>query len=204
MNCGHARSLFGSYWDDEITVAERDWLESHFTSCERCRLEYEAFARSIELVSSLPRVEVQQGLAERALQRARRATPAPDRLPVSMTPRWIPVTATAALVTIALGTTLQWIGMTPAGRMAERREPAAIQQPVLVARSVDTAPASGAPTASAPTVPPGKTAAIVDSLFDHSNDIEFVLDPVTLRKGRAHTALKISPNVQGEKAVITF
>ena len=41
-------------------------------------------------------------------------------------------------------------------------------------------------------------------VFDHSNDVEFVLDPVTVRKGRAHTALKINPSVQGEKAVITF
>jgi len=202
MNCGHSRSLFGSYWDDEITVAERDWLESHFTSCERCRLEYESFARSIELVGSLPRTEVQPGLAERALQRARRATPAPDRLPASTTPRWIPITATAALVTIAAGTTLQWIGMTPAGRIADRHEPVPIQQPVLVARPLVTTPSS--PTVAAPTVAPGQTAAIVDSLFDHSNDVEFVLDPVTVRKGRAHTALKINPNVQGEKAVITF
>jgi hypothetical protein len=50
----------------------------------------------------------------------------------------------------------------------------------------------------------GTTAQVVDSLFDHSNDVEFVLDPVTMRKGRAHTALRLNPNVQGAKAVITF
>ena len=37
MNCGDARRLFGAYWDDEITLAERDWLESHFASCAACR-----------------------------------------------------------------------------------------------------------------------------------------------------------------------
>ena len=37
MNCGGARRLFGAYWDDEITLAERDWLESHFSACAACR-----------------------------------------------------------------------------------------------------------------------------------------------------------------------
>ncbi|MBI1796643.1 MAG: zf-HC2 domain-containing protein [Candidatus Eisenbacteria bacterium] len=203
MNCGHARSLFGSYWDDEITLAERDWLESHFASCERCRTEYEAFARSIELVSSLPRAEVTPGLAERALARARRATPAPDRLPVSTTPRWIPVTATAALVTIAAATALQWMGMTPAAHMANRVDPNAVQQPVLVTPAMPVGASGPANTVPAP-IPVGRTAAVVDSLFDHRHDVEFVLDPVTVRKGRAHTALRLNPNVQGAKAVITF
>ena len=29
MKCGQARRLFGAYWDDEITQAEREWLEAH-------------------------------------------------------------------------------------------------------------------------------------------------------------------------------
>ena len=60
MNCGDARRLFGAYWDDEITLAERDWLESHFASCAGCRSEYETWARAIELVGSLPRAESEQ------------------------------------------------------------------------------------------------------------------------------------------------
>jgi anti-sigma factor RsiW len=205
MNCGHARRLFSSYWDDEITLAERDWLESHFATCESCRSEYEQFARSIELVSTLPRAEVTPGLAERALARARRATPAPDRLPVGTTPRWIPVTATAALVTIAAATTLQWLGMTPAAHMANRQEPQTVQQPVLVTPppAAHTSAPVG-PTMAAKPQPSGTAAQVVDSLFDHSNDVQFVLDPITVRKGRAHTALKLNPNVQGAKAVITF
>ena len=27
MNCDDARRLFGAYWDDELTLAEREWLE---------------------------------------------------------------------------------------------------------------------------------------------------------------------------------
>jgi hypothetical protein len=202
MNCGGARRLFGAYWDDEITLAERDWLESHFNACDGCRLEYEQFARSIELVGSLPRVEVSPDLAERALARARRATAATDRLPQG-TPRWIPVTATAALLAIAATMTLQWMGVTPTGRKADRSiatvaepelvQPAHVQLPAPVSTEPDAADMAGALAGGA-----------ADTLFDHSADVEFILDPVMLKKGRAHTVLKLNPSVQGEKAVITF
>jgi len=205
MNCGDARRLFGAYWDDEITLAERDWLESHFASCAACRGEYETFARTVELVGSLPRAEVRPGLDERALARARRATAAPDRLPVG-TPRWIPVTATASLLAIAATMTLQWMGIAPVARLNPARTTPAVTQPVLV-HSAD-APATSASGTDAGTAAPETLAPVAgtvpDSLFDHSADVEFILDPVKLRKGRAHTVLRLNPDVQGEKAVITF
>ncbi|MEK7329389.1 MAG: hypothetical protein AAB113_01165, partial [Candidatus Eisenbacteria bacterium] len=104
--------------------------------------------------------------------------------------------------------TLQWMGITPAGRMTPRTGVAAVLEPVLV-RSQDA-------RTTASTVPDDRLATVrgeadapfaggvPDSLFDHSADVEFILDPVTLRKGRAHTVLRLNPNVQGEKAVITF
>lgn len=203
MNCGGTRRLFGAYWDDEITLAERDWLESHFNACDACRLEYEQFARSIELVGSLPRVEVQPDLAERALARARRSTVAPDRLPQG-TPRWIPITATAALLTIAATMTLQWIGVAPPGRNPDPASVAGVAGPEMVqpARVVRPAPASSETDAA--DMAGALAGGAADTLFDHSADVEFILDPVMLKKGRAHTVLKLNPSVQGEKAVITF
>lgn len=203
MNCGGARRLFGAYWDDEITLAERDWLESHFNACDACRVEYDRFARSIELVGSLPRVEVRPDLAERALARARRATAAPDRLPQG-TPRWIPITATAALLTIAVTMTLQWVGVAPTGRSPERASIAGVGEPEVVqpARIVRPAPTSTGPDAA--DMAGALAGGAADTLFDHSADVEFILDPVMLKKGRAHTVLKLNPSVQGEKAVITF
>jgi anti-sigma factor RsiW len=204
MNCGGARRLFGAYWDDEITLAERDWLESHFSSCDGCRLEYERFARSIELVGSLPRVEVRPDLAERALARARRATAAADRLP-QWTPRWIPITATAALLTIAATMTLQWMGVTPSGRHADPPSVAAVPDPDLLQPARASLPAPPESNGPDPATMTGALAGgAADTLFDHSADIEFILDPVMLKKGRAHTVLKLNPSVQGEKAVITF
>jgi hypothetical protein len=46
-------------------------------------------------------------------------------------------------------------------------------------------------------------ATVPDSLFDHGQDVEFILDPVTLRRGRA-TVKNPTANVQAEQAVITF
>jgi len=204
MNCGGARRLFGAYWDDEITLAERDWLESHFNACTGCRDGYEQFARTIEMVGSLPRVDVRPDMADRALARARRSSVAPDRLPLGA-PRWIPVTATAALLTIAATLTLQWMGVVPYGRVAD---PSPVAE---VSRSETAGSALVAPVTLSATAPDqgallsgALDAAAADSLFDHSADVEFILDPVVLRKGRAHTVLKLNPNVQGEKAMITF
>jgi anti-sigma factor RsiW len=200
MTCSGARKLFGAYWDDEITLAERDWLESHFNSCAACRVEYEQFARSIELVGSLPRVEVRPELAERALARARRSTAVPDRLPLGA-PRWIPITATAALLTIAATMALQWMGVTPPGRTPDPSSIAGVSQPELL-QPVRAEEPSAATSAVAGA--DAEMAGVADSLFDHSADVEFILDPVVLSKGRAHTVMKLNPNVQGEKAVITF
>jgi anti-sigma factor RsiW len=202
MKCGQSRRLFGAYWDDEITQAEREWLEGHFGSCDACRSEYESYSRMLEAVGSLPRVEVQPGLAERALNRARRAAPAPDRVPVrSRPPVWIPLTAAAALVGVLAAGMLQWTGMAPATRVAERSAAPAIDQPAWA-----TATSTEADRATAPSQDAEQAVAMVpDSLFDHSDDVEFILDPVTLRKGRAHTVSDLTtPVVRGETAVITF
>src|SRR5204862_8053005 len=80
MKCAAARRLFGAYWDDETTQAEREWLEAHFAACPGCRAEYEGLARTLEWTGSLPRIEPAADLAERTLVRARRASPATERL----------------------------------------------------------------------------------------------------------------------------
>jgi hypothetical protein len=46
-------------------------------------------------------------------------------------------------------------------------------------------------------------AAVPDSLFDHSEDVEFVLDPMTLHRGRPAT-VRSAGSVQGQQATITF
>ena len=202
MKCTEARRHFGAYWDDELTQAEREWLEAHFAACDACRAEYEALAQTLEAVSSLPRVEVTPGLAGRALARARRASPTPDRLPVRTTPRWIAVTAAASLLAIAGGSALQWSSVSIAPRPLARMEAPVVREPVLVTPATPANPQ--APTATQP-APGAVAASVADSLFDPSEDIEFILDPMTLRKDRVHPASRLAPEkARGEQAVITF
>jgi hypothetical protein len=198
MNCRQSRGLFGPYWDDELTQAEREWLESHFASCPPCRTEYEQFAHTLEAVGSLPRAEAAPDLAERALARARRTAPERDRLP-SATPAWVPATATVALAAIAVTVVLQFALPLVANR-GVMPPTASVPQPVLVRQASAPLPAT---PASAVAVRPAT--AIPDSLFDHSEDVEFVLDPVTVRKGRAHPASRLAPpSATSPQTVITF
>ncbi len=193
--CDQARRLYGAYWDDEVTQAEREWLEAHFTACPGCRVQYEQLARTLETVGSLPRTEVAQDLPERALAAARRAGPVPDRLAVAPpTPVWVPVTAAAALLLVVFALLLPTLAPTfgPSGS-ALRAGLATdeVREPRLVASAENPTPAR-----------PGVT--LTDSLFDHSEDVEFILDPVVLHRGRAQSASRLPEGVQGEQTVISF
>jgi anti-sigma factor RsiW len=194
-SCGRARDLFGAYWDDEVTQAEREWLEGHFASCTACRTEYEKLAHALEAVAALPREEAAPGLAARALAAARRATPARDVIFVRETPHWVPATAAAAAVLLVVASVAPWLGDLSGHRDApvhEARLVAAKSGAAMPGR--DGAPAVGGVVA----------AAVVDSLFDHNADVDFVLDPVNLRNGRAQTSARLPEGVQGEQTVITF
>jgi anti-sigma factor RsiW len=196
--CDQARRLFDAYWDDEVTQAEREWLEGHLAACPGCRERYEQLARTLETVGSLPRVEVAKDLAERALGAARRAQGVPDRLAVApATPRWVPVTAAAALVLVTaallLPTLSPFFGSPGAGsRMARALPEPPVAEPRLVA------------TAGRPAAEPGAAPTLADSLFDHSQDVEFILDPVVLHRGRARAAGNLPAGVQTEQTVISF
>lgn len=201
MNCQHARKLFAASWDDETTQAEREWLEGHFTSCPACRLEYEQYARTVECLGGLPRVEPAPDLPERVLQRVRRTESVPDSLP-AVRPLWVPVgSAMAAGALIALTLAGPWLSGQRDTRTAARLpEGGAISEPVLVRPPAESTPvpASGLMGARAE-----HALAMADSLFDHSDDVEFILDPVTLHRGRA-SVNRTAGGQTDEKAVITF
>jgi anti-sigma factor RsiW len=205
MKCAQGRKLFGAYWDDETTQAEREWLESHFAACPGCRKEYEEFWRALEWVGTLPRVEPAPDLAERVLARARRAVPAADRIPEAGL-QWVPLTAAAALLLI-LGVLISpWVGLGPGPRMASREVPATVHEPELVPVRVPSLVSSGAGGRSSDLARRSsaeRVAAVSDSLFDHSEDVEFILDPVTLHRGRA-TMTRVPAGAKAAQAVISF
>lgn len=83
---------------------------------------------------------------------------------------------------------------------------------IAIARADVPAPRATTPVRSRPTLAPGTppgtlaagTPSDLDSLFDHSNDVELVLDPVQLRRERGRGYTPSSPTVRGEAASITF
>ena len=191
--CDQASRLFGAYWDDEVTQAEREWLESHLAGCTACRQQYEQLTRTIETVGSLPRTDVAADLPERALAAARRATSAPDRIAIAPArPAWIPVTAAAALLLLGMSALLPWIASNWGPQLSAQRS-----SPVAEPKLVAVAHPDGAPVARA-------GATLADSLFDHAEDVEFILDPVVLHRGRAQSPSRLPAGVQGEQAVISF
>lgn len=200
-SCGRARDLFGSYWDDEVTQAEREWLDAHFQSCAGCRTEYEQFARTLEAVASLPREEAAPDLAARALTAARRTSPAPDVIFVRETPGWVPATAVAAAVLVVVATLAPYLSRTPVGvTVAGRVTP--VPEARLVQAGGPGAERAGGSEAGGASGP--VAVAAMDSLFDHSEDLDFVLDPVNPREGRAQGSVRLPGGIQGEQAVITF
>ena len=194
-SCGRARDLFGPYWDDEVTRAEREWLEGHFQTCAGCRTDYEQFAHTLEAVAKLPRAEAAPDLAARALAAAHRATPARDVIFVRETPGWVPMTAAAVAVLLVVTAVAPYLSRTPVGLTLAGRGTA-----VPEARLVQTSASAPQTTrASGPVA-----TAAVDSLFDHTEDIDFVLEPVNVRDGRAQAASRLPGGIQGEQTVITF
>ncbi|MBI1799384.1 MAG: zf-HC2 domain-containing protein [Candidatus Eisenbacteria bacterium] len=204
MRCDRVRGLFGACWDDEITQAEREGIDAHFASCETCRAEYETYSRTLELIGSLPRAEASPDLAERVMARARRAAPVADRLPVRRV-TWVPVTAAAALAALLVAAIVPWLG--PAAvthRATLAGAPVAVQEPVRVRHApAPTAQTSRWRSGVRPTAS-GSLTTVADTLFDHSEDVEFILDPVTVRRGHVHSVQPRTATVQGERAVITF
>ncbi len=200
MRCDQAKQMFGAYWDDEVTQAEREWLDAHLAGCSGCRSQYEQFARTLELAGSLARVETASDLPERALAAARRAEPAPDRIVVPVSrPAWVPVAAAAGLLIIGAAVLAPMLSpiLSPNGahRGAIAQRDAQVAQPRLVASAV---PSDPAPSTAHPRV------VSADSIFDHSEDVEFILDPVVLHRGRAQAVSNLPEGVQGEQTVISF
>jgi len=226
-SCERAQSLFGRAWDDELTAAERDGLELHMKDCAGCRREYDELARTLELVQTLPRPAVTDDFATRVLAEALRReheVPAARRifalpaLPSFEISFGRPALALAATFVVALGVSaflLRGPVTTNHTPVVATLQPQAASAPVVSAPApqqvavaaeatpgrVGSTPARRAPAtpnaglvADAPTIP--------DSLFDHTADVELVLDPVKLRRERGVGYTPTS--VRGEAASITF
>jgi len=227
ISCERAQSLFGPGWDDELSVAERESLEQHFAGCTNCRRDYDELARTLELVQGLPRPQVSGDFATRVLAEARRREAEGGR-GLLITRGWFAHPArlaiAAALVVAAGVSGLMMTPKTEAPRVAQQQQQqpqhVAAAEPVVATSQPIVAPPST--LASAGPVSPARSNAnptlarpernrpaeaytgMPDSLFNHTDDVELVLDPVTLRKERGRGYTPVQTTVKGEQASITF
>jgi len=220
--CERAQELFGPGWDDELSVVERESLEQHFAGCTNCRRDYDELARTLELVQSLPRPSVSGDFATRVLAEARRREAEGGR-GLIVARGWFARpwrVAIAAAFVVAAGVSGVVLAPKPAPQQVAKA-PAVVNTPTTVAPPVtqetkieiaSAGPGSPAPSNAKPTLArrirtrPAEAAiaAIPDSLFDHTADVELVLDPVTLRKERGRGYTPVPTTVKGEQASITF
>ncbi len=243
MRCDHSQNLVARAWDDELTVAERDTLETHWSSCAPCRRAYDEYARTLELVQSLPRPTVSADFAARVLSEARRReaeTKHASRLgrpgwAFGLAPRPAFALAAAFAVVLGVGAVARFAprggeSQAPAVATAPEIAPSAPMAPVVeapaprIASAVPTpsdartervagseervetpAPARIQPvSASSDAMALADAPAVPDSLFDHSADVELVLDPVRMRRERGRGYTPVQTTVRGEAASITF
>lgn len=224
--CERAQSLFGPAWDDELSVAERESLELHFTGCPPCRRDYDELARTLELVQGLPRPQVSGDFAARVLVEAQRREADGGRgFAVSRGLMARPMRlAIAAALFVAAGVSGILVAQKPTGDATKVAQtvvaPGALagdpDVPVsTVAEAAPSTVASADPGSPAPSLKPtlarraparsaDRSPAVPDSIFDHTADVEFVLDPVKLRRERGRGYTPVPTSVRGEQASITF
>jgi len=221
ISCERAQTLFGPGWDDELSVVERESLEQHFAGCNPCRRDYDELARTLELVQGLPRPQVSGDFATRVLAEARRREAEGGR-GLLITRGWFAHPARlaiAAALVVAAGVSGLMMSPKPqAPRIAAQQVAApvpvvATPAPIVTPPSTlaSAGPVSPARSDAKPTLarpqrnrPAEVFAAVSDSLFDHTKDVELVLDPVTLRKERGRGYTPVQTTVKGEQASITF
>lgn len=230
--CERAQSLFGPAWDDELSVAERESLELHFTGCPPCRRDYDELARTLELVQGLPRPQVSGDFAARVLVEAQRREADGGRgFAVSRGLLARPMRlAIAAALFVAAGVSGILVAQKPAGDATKVAQTIVAPAPVVapgallgdpdvpistVAEAMPSTVASADPGSLAPSPKPTLTrraparsaevlTVVPDSIFDHTADVEFVLDPVKLRRERGRGYTPVPTSVRGEQASITF
>ncbi|GCE06367.1 anti-sigma factor family protein [Dictyobacter aurantiacus] len=70
MNCEQVRDLLSAYLDDQLTANERQYVDTHLTSCPHCAGVLADYRRFDTLLAQLPRVTPTTDLRDRILAAA--------------------------------------------------------------------------------------------------------------------------------------
>jgi predicted anti-sigma-YlaC factor YlaD len=64
MHCRKVLELLPKFIENDFSPSERAAVEAHLKECEACRLEFEAMARLVETLESLPPIGVPRSFKE--------------------------------------------------------------------------------------------------------------------------------------------
>lgn len=109
LSCREARVLASAYIDGELSVEERETLETHLFACDDCFMEYARMRDAAAIMRATPPAEASESLKHRILAAvAEQAEEAPVLRPVrAAAPSWHralgPTLAAAAVVVFAFG-----------------------------------------------------------------------------------------------------
>jgi anti-sigma factor (TIGR02949 family) len=127
MNCDEVRDRLSEYLDEEMASAERSELVSHIERCRSCASELETIRRTVELVSSLPRLSAPPELAREVRTRISAGA-------AVFTKRLFALAGAAAVILVAFLLVFNLLGESKIRKSGEEK----------VATEKEPAPASGA------------------------------------------------------------
>ncbi|MFO7957747.1 MAG: anti-sigma factor [Candidatus Brocadiia bacterium] len=101
--CRQYQERFSEYLDDALDAAEREALEAHLESCERCRAELAPLRRAVESVRELPVLRAPDGFAAGVRERLAARERTPQRRLVKLI--WARALPVAAMFLLVVGAT---------------------------------------------------------------------------------------------------
>jgi anti-sigma factor RsiW len=72
-SCRNIIKKLSAYQDGEATTTEKAAIENHLSTCEVCRMKYEALLRTYRILRDLPEIEPAPGLSRQIVNRATQA-----------------------------------------------------------------------------------------------------------------------------------
>ncbi len=68
MHCRKVLELLPRFIENDFSDSERAAIEAHLAECEACRLEFEAMARLVEKLESLPPIGVPRSFKDAVMR----------------------------------------------------------------------------------------------------------------------------------------
>jgi anti-sigma factor RsiW len=104
MDCHSVESRFSAYQDDELTVADREAIESHLSGCPSCKEQFLKLQQAWEALGSLPDLNVSPGFYRQIQRRLNDARNAAVEVPTygGWFQRLLPTSAVASLVAVGI------------------------------------------------------------------------------------------------------